>query len=351
MKKLIPPLAVLACLAVTAARTPAAVLAVSPTGQSLAEAADRAQPGDVIRIASGVYKLAQPVKLSRSGTAAQPILIEAAGDTRPVFDFSVQTFASRLYGLEVRGAYWHLTGLEVIGAARNGINVSGHHNVIERCATHENQDSGLQLSAPASHNLVLDCDSYRNVDRPTRGENADGFAAKFQIGPGNVFRGCRAWENADDGFDLWKAPEPVRIEYSVACRNGVDVWGIPGFTGNGNGFKLGGDYVPAAHVVIGCVAMDQPVRGFDQNNNMAGLTVEHCTAVRCKFGFAFVKTTATGQPHVLRDNIAWDAPTRLVEGTVQERNEWLKADGTPTTATILPLTPPGRPAPTPAKRT
>jgi hypothetical protein len=359
MNKLIPPLVALACLAAAPIHARAAVLFVSPTGQShaegtaaaplasLAEAADRAQAGDVIRVASGVYQLVQPVRLSRSGSAAQPIRIEPAGDVRPVFDFSAQAFAGRLNGLEVRGNYWHITGLEVVGAARNGINVSGHHNVIERCATYENQDSGLQLSAPASHNLVLDCDSYRNVDRPTHGENADGFAAKFQIGPGNVFRGCRAWENADDGFDLWKAPEPVRIEYSVAFRNGVDVWGIAGFTGNGNGFKLGGDYVAAAHVVIGCVAMDQPVRGFDQNNNMAGLTVEHCTAVRCKFGFAFAKTTATGTPHVLRDNVARDAPARLVEGTVQERNQWLNADGTPAAATILPPTPITRPAPAP----
>jgi hypothetical protein len=60
MKKLIPPLAVLTCLAASATRTPAAVLTVSPTGQSLAEAADRAQPGDIIRVASGVYKLAHP---------------------------------------------------------------------------------------------------------------------------------------------------------------------------------------------------------------------------------------------------------------------------------------------------
>jgi hypothetical protein len=54
---------------------------------------------------------------------------------------------------------------------------------------------------------------------------ADGFGAKFEVGPGNVFRGCRVWENADDGFDLWKAPFPVGIENCVAFRNGLDLWG------------------------------------------------------------------------------------------------------------------------------
>jgi len=308
----------------------------------LAEAAGRAGPGDIIRIAGGTYRYAQPVRLQRNGTAEQPIRVEPADGARPVFDFSAQEFKQGFSGLMVRGDHWHLIGLEVIGAARNGIQVSGHHNIIAHCVAHQNQDSGIQLTAPASHNLVLDCDSYRNVDRPTLGENADGFAAKFQIGPGNVFRGCRAWENADDGFDLWKAAESVRIEHCVAFRNGINLWGIAGFTGNGNGFKLGGDYIAGAHLVIGCVAMDQPVRGFDQNNNMAGITLEHCTATRCKTGFSFGKTPAEGR-HVLRDNVSWDAPARLVEGTVEENNVWTNADGTPAQATIVPPTKPGTP--------
>ncbi len=313
----------------------------------VAEAVARAQPGDVIRVAAGTYKRELTVRLQRSGTADKPIRIEAADTAaRPVFDFSAQQFKQAFSGFLLRGDYWHLVGLEVIGAARVGINVSGHHNRIERCVAHENQDSGIQISAPGSHNLVLDCDSYRNVDRPTLGENADGFAAKFAVGPGNVFRGCRAWENADDGFDLWKAPVPVRLENCVAFRNGIDLWDIPGYTGNGNAFKLGGDFIAAAHVVIGCIAMDQPMRGFDQNNNMAGLTLESCTATRCKIGFAFGKTPTTGH-HVLRNNISWDAPARVVEGTVLEGNRWAGADGAPIAATITSPTKPGTPTRTP----
>jgi len=339
----------------------AATLFVSPVGQagaagsaaaplgSLAEAAERAKPGDVIRVAGGTYKQEQSVRLSTSGTGEAPIRIEPADAKWPVFDFAAQKFEQRSSGITVQGDYWHVVGLEVIGAARSGINVTGHHNTIEQCHAHENQGSGVDLSAPASHNLVLNCDSYRNVDRPTRGQNADGFGAKFQIGPGNVFRGCRAWENADDGFDLWKAPHPVRIENCVAFRNGLDLWGIVGFTGNGNGFKLGGDFIPAAHVVIGCVATDQPKRGFDQNNNTAGLTVEHCTAIRCLYGFSFTLATTTGQPHVFRDNIGWDAPAVFVEGTVQERNLWSSDHRAKLPATIVESTPVTKAAPSAKK--
>jgi hypothetical protein len=329
---LLASLSVSALLSISEAE--AATFFVAPTGRagavgtaaepfgSLVEAADHAQTGDVIRVAGGIYKHDQPVRLSKSGTAEAPIRIEWADAKWPVLDFSAQKFEERTSGIAVQGDYWQIVGLEVVGAARSGINVTGHHNTIEQCRIHENQGSGVDIAAPASHNLVLNCDSYRNVDRPTRGQNADGFGAKFQIGPGNIFRGCRAWENADDGFDLWKAPHPVCIENCVAFRNGLDLWGIEGFTGNGNGFKLGGDFVAAAHVVTGCVATDQPKQGFDQNNNTAGLTVEHCTAIRCQYGFSFTLATTTGQPHVLRDNIGWDAPAVFVEGTVQEHNLW-----------------------------
>ena len=339
-----------ACL-IAAPTATAATLFVSPAGKSgatgtlvapfasLAEAAERAHPGDVIRLAGGTYKHEQPVRLGTSGTAAAPIRVEPADAKRVLFDFSAEKFEQRLSGLAVVGDYWHLVGLEVIGAARSGILVTGHHNIIERCRTHENQGTGIDLSAPASHNLVLNCDSYRNIDRPNRGENADGFGAKFAIGPGNIFRGCRAWENADDGFDLWKAPHPVRIEYCIAYRNGLNLWGIDRFTGNGNGFKLGGDFVPAAHVVIGCVVMDQPKNGFDQNNNTAVLTVEQCTAIRCTMGFSFTLATATGEPSVFRDNVGWNVPAMFVEGTVLERNHWSSDHRPQVPATIVESTP------------
>lgn len=324
----------------------AAEFVVAPTGKSgaegsaaaplasLQEAAARARPGDVIRVAAGVFKHDQPVRLSASGTAERPIRVESAGVERPLFDFSGEKFSDRTSGILVTGDHWQVVGLEVTGTARFGIEVTGHHNLVERCVAHDNQNTGIQLGAPASYNLVLNCDSYRNVDRPTRGENADGFGAKYLVGPGNIFRGCRAWENADDGFDLWKAPHPVRIEYCVAYRNGVDLWGIEGYVGNGNGIKVGGDFIAAAHVVIGCVAIDQPNRGFDQNNNTGPLTIEQCTAIRCKFGFSFTTATANGQPHVLRDNSAFDAPVEVVSGTVLERNRWLSADGVPWDASV-----------------
>lgn len=300
-----------------AAGTPDAPLA------DLAEAAQRAKPGDVIRVHGGVYQRTETIRLTSSGAKGRPIRIEPAGETRPVFDFSQQTFEHLNRGIEVLGDYWHIVGIEVTGAGDAGFLIAGHHNVIERCVAHHNRDTGFDVHQPGSYNLVIYCDSYRNFDGPTNGEDADGFSAKHDVGPGNVFRYCRAWENADDGWDLWKAHNSVLIEDCLAFHNGVNLGDVEEYAGDGNGFKLGGDHVPGPHMVRRCVAVDQWFRGFNQNNNTAGLTIEDCTAVNCAVGFHLPAAPATGQ-NILRHNITYNCPINNIGGdTVQENNLWI----------------------------
>ncbi|MEZ4826240.1 MAG: hypothetical protein R3C61_08085 [Bacteroidia bacterium] len=53
------------------------------------------------------------------------------------------------------------------------------------------------------------------------GSNTDGFGCHPNPGsPGNVFRGCRAWFNSDDGFDIIRADESVVFENCWAFYNG-----------------------------------------------------------------------------------------------------------------------------------
>ena len=74
--------------------------------------------------------------------------------------------------------------------------------------------------------VLSDFDDPNSSDGP--GENADGFGAHYPPAgkATNVFRGCRAWWNADDGFDLISTYSPVTIESSWAWRNGY----LPGTT-------------------------------------------------------------------------------------------------------------------------
>ena len=147
--------------------------------------------------------------------------------------------------------YWGLRGFDITNSAamQKGLQISGNHNLIEEIHAYRNGNTEIQISGSSNdpfeawpaHNLVKNCTSFENADPGF--EDADGFAAKLTIGEGNVFDGCIAYHNADDGWDLFAKNETgsigkVIIKNSVAYRNG---W-VPGIEGegNGNGFKMGG---------------------------------------------------------------------------------------------------------------
>src|SRR4051812_5475925 len=158
-------LAFLVVVIFTSSRLSAATIHVAPNGQdtnaatqdaplaTLEQAAGRAAPGDVIRLASGTYHIKPTIKLGRSGEENRPIRIEPADEhQRPVLDFAEQQFGGGNNGINVTGDWWQIVGLEIIKAGHNGILVSGSHNLIEKCVVHECQDSGINLSTPASNN-------------------------------------------------------------------------------------------------------------------------------------------------------------------------------------------------------
>ena len=95
-----------------------------------------------------------------------------------------------------------------------------------------------------------------------------------------MFDGCAAYNNADDGWDLyakvWLAPlGPVTIKNCAAYRNGYLADGTP--AGDGNGFKLGGDSMPGGHTLTNCVAYGNKRAGIT-SNSCPDLTIENCTA-------------------------------------------------------------------------
>jgi len=261
---------------------------------SLAAAVGKASAGTTIWVAAGTYEMADTVPLSIKGTEAKPIRIWAqTGEQRPVFDFRAQPRGdSKARGLAITGDYWHLRGLDVINAGDNCIHISGGYNKLEWLVTHDCSDTGIQISANSSeaddktraaNNLVVNCDSYSNYDAQNQGENADGFAAKLYIGPGNVFRGCRAWNNADDGWDLFASDDVVVIEDSWAMANGKIGAAQNNTNGDGNGFKLGGaaqagdaNMGGAPHEVSRCYSIANRACGFVRNNNTQAPRLSMC---------------------------------------------------------------------------
>jgi hypothetical protein len=262
---------------------------------TLTAAHARATAGATIWVLPGNYRYSATASLSKNGTATQPINIFAAAGARPVLDFSGQPRdTSSARGIQINGDYWHIKGLEIENAGDNCVWIGGSHNTMEQLVIHGCDDTGVQITASVAtdptrgaFNTILNVDSYENFDGATGGENADGFAAKLHIGPGNVFQGCRSWNNADDGWDLFAANDVVVITGCWSFLNGKTLGGESNPAGDGNGFKLGGAPTPgdpdsggAVHLVTGSFAFENLSCGFVQNNNPDVPSLNMCGSAR-----------------------------------------------------------------------
>jgi hypothetical protein len=99
-----------------------------------------------------------------------------------------------------------------------------------------------------------------------------------------VFRGCRAWNNADDGWDLFAADDVVVIEGCWSFLNGSTSRGSNP-AGDGNGFKLGGRPAgpgqgDAPHRATNNSAFENRSCGFTLNNNTRTPVVTQCGVAR-----------------------------------------------------------------------
>lgn|GEM_PF-3501276 len=250
-------------------------------------------PGQTIMLAGGTYKLNKNIRIERGidGTADKPIRMIADPDDfadgdRPVFDFMQLAKAS---GFVIGGNYWYIQGLEIMNTRdqQKGIQVAGSYCTLEDIVAHHNGNNGIDLSrlyssdTPESglwphDNLVLNCSSYENSDAGY--EDADGFTCKLTTGDNNVFEGCVAHHNADDGWDLYSKSETgeigrVIIKNSVAYGNGYITRDTDGDgvvetidAGNGNGFKMGGESLYGGHTVFNCFSFYNKAKGIDSNS-------------------------------------------------------------------------------------
>ena len=269
---------------------------------SLENALSRAAAGRAIYLRGGKYALGSTLRLDKTGTEAARIQLRAYPEDseRPLLDFSSMSEGSSNRGLILSGDYWHVYGVDVFAAGDNGMFVSGSHNIIEHSSFFECADTGLQLGGGASDNLILNCDSYFNADSSL--ENADGFAAKLDVGTGNRFVGCRAWNNLDDGWDGYLRPAndvTTSHENCWAIDNGKLKDGSVG-AGDGNGFKTGGsDDKDLRHnaVYTRCIATGNVHDGFDHNSNRGTVTIlnsaAHDNGANINFGTSNVAASLT----------------------------------------------------------
>jgi len=248
----------------------------------LQAALSKVKAGETVFLNGGTYVMNTKITLSASGTSGNEITILGQTDgARAKLDFSAIGEGSSNQGIVVAGNYIHIKAIDVYKAGDNGMQVKGSNNTIEFCSFSACSDSGLQLDNGASNNTILNCDSYFNADSTL--ENADGFACKLNVGTGNKFIGCRAWQNLDDGWDGYlRGADDVTTTYTNcwSVKNGYLKDGTKG-AGDGNGFKTGGsDDKLLKHngIYKNCIAAGNVADGFDHNSNRGNVAIYNCSA-------------------------------------------------------------------------
>jgi hypothetical protein len=273
--------------------------------RTIQRAVDLAQAGTTIQVRGGTYAPSANIKLLKSGTASQPITLRNYNGERVVVDGENMPYTPGAVGssipraergaVHIEGEHWRLIGLEIVHGPYGVFGLDTGHNVFDRLVTRDNYESGFHLQGASSHNQILDLDSHGNRDPRKNGESADGLAIKEGSGAGNVLRGARLWNNADDGLDFWMfADSPILVENTLAWGNGYNRWSLPDYRGDGNGFKMGGNGVAAGHTVRNSMAWDNSAGGFVDNDNPGRMTIDHCTAWdHPKAGFDFSRSSST----------------------------------------------------------
>lgn len=300
--------------------------------------------GDTIFVLPGVYNYNSIIRLSKTGSAEKRICIFGTGYTtsteRPVLNFSGQGpgDSNRAFLLEAGANYWHIKGLIIKEAGDNGIKIESNWNIIEFCDFDACYDSGNQIGlakdsgandGSCAYNYILNCDSYNNCDSHKSGGNADGFACKLFCDPGNIFEGCRAWNNSDDGWDMYSNTFGVLLLNCWTWHNGDKNTLRDNKYGNGNGFKMGGNstYSRGTNIAVGCIAFDlYYVSGagkcFDQNDNQDPQVMLNCTAFDNIKGYSMA-SGSTG--HTIKNCIGFKSRDKIISDQTQnitQNNSW-----------------------------
>ena len=179
--------------------------------------------GGVIYINTPIVRISSTKTINLSGSIAGGIVgQQQSGSTYPVIDFKpARNNGSTARGFTISGSNKYMKYLIIQNSGDNGIWVSGSKNTLDHIITRYNGDSGIQLSDNAVSNTLNYCYSYRNIDVPTFGANADGFAPKLGASK-TVFNYCFAWDNSDDGWDSYdkEGDNSATVSYlHSACWN------------------------------------------------------------------------------------------------------------------------------------
>lgn len=350
------------CLAAVSLPAFSTVYYVSPAGSNAAagtksspfltiqKAQELVMAGDTVYVRGGIYRMTESqittnagiwayvIHISKSGMPGKRINYWAYAGEKPVFDFTnIKPANRRVSAFAISASWIHFKGFEVTGVqvtikthtqSECFSHNEGSNNIYEQLSMHDGQAIGFFLRS-GSNNLILNCDAYRNYDSTSEGGNGgntDGFGNHPTKGSvNNIFRGCRAWFNSDDGYDCINASEATVFDHCWAFYNGYTT--AFKSAADGNGFKVGGyAYRPPADVpnpiprntVTFCLSVQNKANGFYANHHREGNDWYNNTAYRNGVNYNMLNrltdnaADVPGYHHKLRNNLGFAARTTEV---------------------------------------
>lgn len=280
---------------------------------TLARAWQEVDVGDTIFLHGGTYAWSEQQYLQgRSGAPGMLINVWAVPGETPKLTMAADYSGQDLIYFE--GDFVHWKGIELADfwptmpndfgwpAFRSG---ASNDCVYEQLDYHHNR-AGFSLRGASNNNLILNSDFHHNADPADNYDGTDGLDVHFiDAGVSNTIRGCRAYWNGDDGFDLWSNNGHVLVEDSWAFFNGF----IPDTfeeAGNGSGFKLGtanpsGELLREVHHNL---SYRNRAWGFVENDAPIAMHLFNNTSAQ-NGGRNFWFGWGAGEGVIVRNNLAW----------------------------------------------
>ena len=235
--------------------------------------------GNLVYMRGGTYNYNSRQSLSgKNGTSTDTIKIFAYPGENPAItksgSYSTPSWPAGLIYLQGNYTYWK--GIEIKNYTQATATEwyamvlrNSNNNRIERINSHHN-GHGFCIRDACTNNLVLNCDFHHNYDPMTSYGNADGIEIAYLASTSqNTLRGCRMWNNSDDGLDLWENDGNMIIDGNWTYHNGYREDGTTQ-GGDGGGLKLGqtvGSYgTTFKRTITNNLVFQNRSRGINQNS-------------------------------------------------------------------------------------
>ncbi len=287
--------------------------------------------GDLLYLRGGKYTYTvQPYLTGKSGTAGNLIKVWAYPGESPVITRGTSFNKNNGWHrgmVFLSGNYIHVKGIRFTGMYTDdnqvdaGLQTYDVNNCLFELLECDNNVEGMIVENNSNNNLILNCDFHDNYSNynGSNGGNSDGLGLTYMLGLNTTttVRGCRAWNNGDDGFDTFENSGYVLLENCWSWHNGY-YKGTNTAAGDGVGFKLGSDFLTTPSGVGVVKRRLQRSLAFDNEN--AGAHINEADFSTEIYNNTFFRNKITGlnfhynnRTHTFRNNVSLGNTDKDVE--------------------------------------